>query len=190
MRSLEEILDDYDSFRVQWANTGDTIFTGWVDMIVTIGEENNCRSVHAPFLVISEKLQQPVLGFNAIKVTMDAQIYTEALVKMFGMLSKSTNTDNVKKFVHFVQEPSDDKQALVKVKGKNVIIRAGRIVQVPCKADVGFLKVRKAMLFQPREIDVPEGLQYAEMVVMLKPSTNNYFKIPVVNGSNKDVILH
>ena len=121
---------------------------------------------------------------------MDAQIYTEALVKMFGMLSKSTNTDNVKKFVHFVQEPSDDKQALVKVKGKNVIIRAGRIVQVPCKADVGFLKVRKAMLFQPREIGVPEGLQYADMVVMLKPSTNNYFKIPVVNGSNKDVILH
>ena len=29
----------------------------------------------------------------------------------------------------------------------------------------------KAMLFQPVEIDVQEGLQYAETVVMLKPST-------------------
>ena len=159
-------------------------------MIVTIGEENNCRSVHAPFLVISEKLQQPVLGFNAIKVTMDAQIYTEALVKMFGMLSKSTNTDNVKQFVHLIQEPSHDKQTLVRVRGKNAIIPAGRIVQVPCKVDVGFVKVKRAMLFQPGEIDVPEGLQYAEIVVMLKSSTNNYFEIPVVNDSSKDVILH
>ena len=45
------------------------------------------------------------------------------------------------------------------------------------------------MLFQPGEINVPEGLQYAEAAVMLKPSTKNYIKIPVVNDSNKDVIL-
>ena len=50
--------------------------------------------------------------------------------------------------------------------------------------------MKKAMLFQPGEIDVPEGLQYAETVVMLKPSVNNYYKIPVVNDSNKDVMLH
>ena len=46
------------------------------------------------------------------------------------------------------------------------------------------------MLFQPGETDVPEKLQYAETVVMVKPSANNYFKIPVINDSNKDVILH
>ena len=43
------------------------------------------------------------------------------------------------------------------------------------------------MLFQPGETDVPEELQYAEAVVMVKPSANNYFKIPVINDSNKDV---
>ena len=46
------------------------------------------------------------------------------------------------------------------------------------------------MLFQPVEIDVQEGLQCAETVVMLKPSTKNYIKMPVVNDSNKDVTLH
>ena len=50
--------------------------------------------------------------------------------------------------------------------------------------------MKNAMLFQPGEIDVPEGLQYAETVVMLKPSVNNYYKTPVVNDSNKDVMLH
>ena len=67
---------------------------------------------------------------------MDAQKNTEALVKMFSMLFKSSNTDNVKQFAHLIREPSDDKQALVRVRGKNLIIPAERIVQVPCKADL------------------------------------------------------
>ena len=189
VRSLDEILDDCDSFRVQWGNTADIPSTGWVDMIVTIRKENNCGSEHVPFLVTTEKLQQPILGFNAIKVIMDAQKNTQALVKMFSMLFKSSNTDKLKQFVHLIQEPFNDKQALVKVRGKNVIIPAGRTVQVTCKEDVGFMKVKRAMLFQPGEINVP-GLQYAETVVMLKSSTNNRFKIPVVNDYSKDVILH
>ena len=65
---------------------------GWVDMIVTIREEKNCGSVHVPFLATTEKLQQPILGFNAIKVIMDAQKSNEALVKMFSMLFKSSKT--------------------------------------------------------------------------------------------------
>ena len=109
---------------------------------------------------------------------------------MFSILFKFSNTDNVKKFVHLIQEPSDDKQALVRAKAKNVIIPAGRIVQVHYKADVGFVKEKEAMLFQPGEVDVSEGLQYVETVVILKPSTNNYFEMPVVNDSDKDVMLH
>ena len=55
-------------------------------MIITIAEENNYGSVNVPFLVTTEKLEQPVLGFNAIKVIMDSQKNTEAPVKMFSML--------------------------------------------------------------------------------------------------------
>ena len=36
VRALDEILDDFHSFRVQWGNTADIPFTGWVDMIVTL----------------------------------------------------------------------------------------------------------------------------------------------------------
>ena len=65
------------------------------------------------------------MGFDAIKVIMDAQKNTDALVKIFKMLFKSSNIDNVKKCFHLIQEPFNDKQALVRVKGKNVIIPAG-----------------------------------------------------------------
>ena len=86
VRSLQEILDDWDSFRVQLGNTVDIPFTDWVNMIITIAEENNYGSVNVPFLVTTEKLEQPILGFNAIKVIMDSQKNTEAPAKMFSML--------------------------------------------------------------------------------------------------------
>ena len=86
VRSLQEILDDWDSFRVQLGNTVDIPFTDRVNMIITIAEENNYGSVNVPFLVTTEKLEQPVLGFNAIKVIMDSQKNTEASAKMFSML--------------------------------------------------------------------------------------------------------
>ena len=57
VRSLDQILEICDSFRVQWGNIADIPFTGRVDMIVTIGEEKNCGSIHVPFLVTTEKLQ-------------------------------------------------------------------------------------------------------------------------------------
>ena len=93
VRFLEEILNDCDSFRVQWRNAADTTFIGWVDMIITIGDENNCGSVHVLFLVTTEELKQLILGFNAIKVIMDSQENTEALVKMFSISFKSSTTD-------------------------------------------------------------------------------------------------
>ena len=91
------------------------------------------------------------MGFSAIKVIIDAQKNTEALVKMFSMLFRSSNTNNVKQFVYLIQERSDDKQALVRVRGKNVIIPAGRIVQVPCNADVGFVKVKRTVISARRD---------------------------------------
>ena len=62
-------------------------------MIITIGDENNCESVHVLFLVTTEELKQLILGFNAIKVIMDSQENTEALVKMFSISFKSSTTD-------------------------------------------------------------------------------------------------
>ena len=88
------------------------------------------------------------MGFNALKVIMDAQKNAYALVKMFSMLFKSSNTDHVKTFIHLIQKLSDDKQTLVRVKSKNVIVPAGRTVQVPCIENIGSVKEIKVLLFQ------------------------------------------
>ena len=93
VRSSEGLLDNCDSFPVHWGNTADVTFTGWVDVIVNIREKNNCGSVHVLFLVTTKKLQLPILGFKAVKIIMDAQKNTDALVKMFSMLLRFTNTD-------------------------------------------------------------------------------------------------
>ena len=69
---------------------------GWYDCYVA--EQNNCGSVHVSFLVTTEKLQQPILGFNALKVIMDAQKNAYALVKMFSMLFKSRSCEDIYSF--------------------------------------------------------------------------------------------
>lgn len=79
-------------------NTADIPLACWVDMIVTVAEQNNCGSVHVSFLVTPEKPQQPILGFNALKVIMDAQKNAYALVKMFSMLFKSRSCEDIYSF--------------------------------------------------------------------------------------------
>ena len=45
------------------------------------------------------------------------------------------------------------------------------------------------MIFQQREVELPEGLECTDSVIILKPGTKNYFQIPVSNISNHDIVL-
>ena len=45
------------------------------------------------------------------------------------------------------------------------------------------------MIFQQREVELPEGLECTASVIILKSGTKNYFQIPVSNISNHDIAL-
>ena len=45
------------------------------------------------------------------------------------------------------------------------------------------------MIFQQGEVELPEGLEFMDSVIMLKPGAKNYFQIPVSNKSNHDIAL-
>ena len=67
---IEEILDPCDKLRVQGRNQAEIPFVGWVDLTFKLtghgGEET--QRLQILFLVIEKVLQQPILGFNSIKV--------------------------------------------------------------------------------------------------------------------------
>ena len=71
----------------------------------------------------------------------------------------------------------------------NITIPAGKIMHVNCRSNVGLVKKERSMIFQSKCVELPEGIQCADSVIMLKPGIKNYFKVPVVNGSNHNFTI-
>ena len=72
-------------------------------------------------------------------------------------------------FIGLIQPSiAQDKENEVKVKGKNVIIPAEKIVQINCKINMGLMEKQRATIFQQRDVELPEGIHCADSVVLLK----------------------
>ena len=61
----------------------------------------------------------------------------------------------------------------MKIKGKDCIISPSRIVQVACKTNMGYLNPPQPMIFQQGEVEIPEGLECTDSVIMLKQGAKN-----------------
>ena len=81
------------------------------------------------------------------------------LIKLFQTSFDHTDMSRIQAFVNLQQTP-DPAEPTVKVKEKSTIVPAGCIVEVPCTDSI-----------------------------MMKKCVNNYFKVPLVNSSDYDVIL-
>ena len=89
VKPLSDILDDQDSFRVQWGNSTEIPFLGWVNMSVQIGYEIKSITLDIPYLVTSGELEYPILGFNAmremVKVEEDLHILKQVFENAFSI---------------------------------------------------------------------------------------------------------
>ena len=59
-------------------------------------------------------------------------------------------------------------------------------MHVNCNSNVGLVKKERAMIFQSKCGDLPEGIQGANSDTT-KPGIKNYFNLPVINGSNQNI---
>ena len=62
-------------------------------------------------------------------------------------------------------------------------------MHVNCKSNVGLIKKERAMICQSKFVDLPEGIQCADSVIMLKAGIKNYFKVPVINDNNHNITI-
>ena len=44
------------------------------------------------------------------------------------------------------------------------------------------------MMFQQEETELAEGLDCTDSIIMIKKGVKNYFKVPVVNSSDHDIL--
>ena len=62
-------------------------------------------------------------------------------------------------------------------------------MHVNCKSNLGFVEKERAMIFQRKFVELPEGIQSGDSVIMLNPDIKNYFKVPVINDNNYNITI-
>ena len=116
MKPVEDLLDDGDNLRVQWGNSHDIPFRGFAELSVTLGEHQTLQKLNVPFLVTTERLNQTILGFNAIKMLVQLNDSLELLHEMiYQSVGNELSQSNVRAFVDLIQGSKEQENIEVKV---------------------------------------------------------------------------
>ena len=67
IKHISHILDQPDSMRVQWGNNADIPFNSFTAMQLNVGDEGVSYHVDVAFLITTDHIHHPILGFNAIR---------------------------------------------------------------------------------------------------------------------------
>ena len=166
-------------------------FVSWVDItfeLIDHGDEES-QQLQIPFLVIKEALQQPILGFSAIKVLVNKSDNTSALINSLTNNLVNINRSNVSAIVNLISASSENEDILVTAMPNATIVPAGNIVNVPCKVSFSSTTKSIRMTFETEGIELPEGLETMNTIVTVKPGPNHRLMIPVLNNSKHDIIF-
>ena len=98
--------------------------------------------------------------------------------KIFENVFNSTDHQKIDSLKNFITT-TEEARTCVKIKGKDIVVPAEKVLHVQCKADVGFLERKTPMMFQQLETELPEGISALDSVLPIKKGISNYFQVPV-----------
>ena len=108
MKPLKEILGNADSFRVLWGNSTQILLLGWTSLNFHVGDEKNLATLVKRYLVTSEEIEYPILGFNAIR-------------EIFN----STDHQKIDALVNYIATAKEETKTCVIIKGNDIAVPAG-----------------------------------------------------------------
>ena len=190
IKAISETLGGHDSLRMQWGNNSKIPFAGFAILQLQVGDGKVGSKVDVPFLEATDHLQHPIVGFNVVKVKVIAESQPEcSLIKIFQSVIDIEDEEKLKAFVGTLTVEEEDSDNTVEIRANSITIPAGKLVQIPCKADISVIEKRTPMSFQQHEIQLPKGIDCIDSVAALKKGARNYFKIPVSNSATHDITL-
>ena len=145
--------------------------------------------MQVPFLVIKEPLDNPILGFNAIKVLVNNTSNVNALINSLPNNVGNIKSNNIKTLVNFISQSTDHDEFLARSMPSTTIVPAGKFINIQCKVNLSNTNNRIPMLLETEEIELPEGLETADTIVSVKAGMNHRLKIPVINNLKHDIFL-
>ena len=188
IRQLSELLET--SLSLTAVNGSQIPYIGWVEarvMLTPPGSDSNQEELLVPFLVTSEKLDCPILGYNVIEelVSQD-QNPNPTIYKSFP----GTDKTKVDALVNFIQSSSSDAICKVRTGRRDVVIPRDSMITVGCRATTGPVNKLTPVLFEPNELaQLPEGLEVNGTLLNVKPGKSSKVQIAVHNGTDHDILL-
>ena len=182
IKKVEELIDE--PLEIKTANQGSLPCCGWVELSFQLNDD---PALQVPFLVMSDKIDVPIIGFNVI-----SEIVKERKVDLMEEVKKAMNLDNAtfSETVNLIQAADRSSIADVRSEKRNMVIGPGQVVKVNCRAPVGFIDEEMPVVFEPDEGQQwPEELVVNDKLLMLKKGLVRRLSIPVVNSSGHKVLL-
>ena len=188
IEQLSELLDT--NLNLTAVNGTKVPYIGWVEVRVKLtppSSDSDQEELLVPFLVTSEKLDYPILGYNVIEeLVSQEQNPTPTIYKSFP----ETDKKKLDALVNFIQGSSSDSICKVRTGRKDVIIPKHSTVVVSCRATTGPVNRQTPALFEPNElVQLPEGLEVNETLLNIKPGKTSKVQIFVYNETDHDIVL-
>ena len=145
-------------------NNADIPFNSFIVVQLNVDDEGVSYHVDVQFLITTDHIHHPIVGFNAIRHIAKESSDVKFLNTLFEKAFNNTDIRKIEAFVNLIQSQEQEKV-------------------VVCKTNAGCLTSPQPMIFQQEEVELPEVLECIDSVIMLKPGAKNYFQIPVSNSS-------
>lgn len=183
IKDIAELLDK--PLDVRAANKTSLQYSGWVELSFQLDSDPDVLDV--PFLVIDSDIERPIIGYNVI-----SEMRKQNDPRTVEWLSKalSITSDCAEAVVNIINtDTSDDHLSTVKTEKRNVVIPAGRNMNVKCRVKVEQLEESVPVVFEPDELQCwPQELTITEKLLTVHRGQRR-INLCVNNTSKHEVVL-
>jgi len=150
IRQLSELLDA--NLNLTAVNGTKVPYVGWVEVrvkLTSLSSDSSQEEMLVPFLVTSEMLDCPILGYNVIEQLVSQDQNPRPIIyKSFPGKDKA----KLDALVNFIQSSSSDAICKLRTGRKNVVIPKDSTVAVSCRANAGPVYKQTPVLFEPDKL--------------------------------------
>ena len=185
------LLDSHE-INLKTAIDGDIPFEGYVEIPFRLESWESDTNLTIPFLVTSEVLAEPILGFNCIEeIVSNPESYNIQTCEVQKFIKEAfPSCKNPDILVSLFQQRSQVDLCNVKTTQKSVKILPKQSSRLKCFARTGVIEQRIPVLFEPSNFgQLPEDLVVHDSILNIPKGTSCHLTISVTNTSNQPITI-
>ena len=143
MRNISELLDC--ELDLTAANGTSIPYKGFVELTFKLKYEQD--AIFVPFLVTTEDISLPLVGYNVIELCVKTGMTSPELTCVFPSLT----TENIQSLYDIINTNDFSDFCTVRTNKKQCLIKRGRYSQISCRINHGPIASEIPVIFEPEE---------------------------------------